>query len=46
MQHYLEMNLAQITRTCERILQNRQFSCKGIAWDLRIYGWLVVDLMI
>ena len=44
MQQCQEMNLAQITRTCERMLQKRLLSCKGIAQDLRIYGGLVVDL--
>ena len=35
-----------MTRTCERILQKRQLSCTGIFRDLRIYGGLIVDLMI
>ena len=46
MQQCQEVNLAQTTRTYEIILQKRRLSCKGIARDLRIYGWLIVDLMI
>ena len=46
MQQCPEMNLAQMTRTYEIILQKRQLSPKGIARDLRIYGGLIVDLMI
>ena len=46
MQQNQEMNLAQMTRTSEIILQKRQLSCKGIASDVRIYGGLIVDLMI
>ena len=46
MQQCQEMDLAQITRTYEIILQKRQLPCKGTALDLRIYGGLIVDLMI
>ena len=46
MQQCQVMNLAQITRTYEIILQKRQLSYKGIARDLRINGGLIVDLMI
>ena len=46
MQLNQEMNIAQENRTCERILHKRQLSCNGIAGDLRIYGGLIVDLMI
>ena len=35
-----------MTRTYEIILQKRQLSCKVIAPDSRIYGGLIVDLMI
>ena len=35
-----------MTRTYEIILQKRQLSWNGIACDLRIYGGLIVDLMI
>ena len=35
-----------MTRTCERILQKWQLSCTSISQDLRIYGGLIVDLMI
>ena len=35
-----------MTRIYEIILQKQQLSCKGIVHDLRIYGWLIVDLMI
>ena len=35
-----------MTRTCEKILHIRHLSCKGIAQDLRIYGGLIVVLMI
>ena len=46
MQQWQEMNLAQMTTTYEIILKKRQLSCKGIARDLRIYGGLIVDLML
>ena len=46
MQQCQEMNLAQMTRTCERIPQKRHLSCKGIARDLRIYSGLIFDLVI
>ena len=35
-----------MTRTSEIVLKKRQLSCKGIALDKRIYGGLIVDLMI
>ena len=35
-----------MTRTYEIITQKQQLSRKGIARDLRIYGGLIVDLMI
>ena len=35
-----------MTRTYEIILMKRQLSCKDIARDLRIYGGLIVDLML
>ena len=35
-----------MTRTCESILQKRQLSCTDISRDLRIYGGLIVDLMV
>ena len=43
--HSQEMNLAKMTRICEKILQKGQLACKGIARDLRIYRGLIVDLM-
>ena len=46
MQQCQEMDLAPMTRTFARILHKRQLSCQGIARDLRIYGRLIVDLMI
>ena len=46
MQQYQEMNLAKITSTCERILQMWQFSRTGIPRDLRVYGGLIIYLMI
>ena len=46
MQQCQEKNLAQMTRTNEIILQKRQLPCKGIARDLRIYGGLIIDLLI
>ena len=35
-----------MTRTYDIIPQKRPMSCKGIVRDLRIYGGLIVDLMI
>ena len=46
MQENQKMNLAKMTRTCERILQKQQSSCTVIYRDLWIYGGLVVDLII
>ena len=46
MQQCQEMNLVQMTKTCERILKKRQLSCKGIAQDIRIYSGLIVDRII
>ena len=40
------MNLSKMTMTCERILKKRQLPCTDISRDLRIYGELIVDLMI
>ena len=45
-QQYYEKNLAKMTRTCGRILQYRQLSCVGNAWNSRIYGGLIVNSMI
>ena len=43
MQQYQEMNLAKMTRTCERIPQKRQMSWTGISRDLRfMVGWLSI----
>ena len=46
MRQYPEMNLAKMTRTCERILQKRQLASTSIVRDLWMNGWLIVDLMI
>ena len=35
-----------MTRSCGKILQKWQLTCTGTAPDLRIYGGLIVNLMI